>query len=182
MATGAAAEMDETRPTSTSERLDVSGYVRRTRRLADLSQRDLADALGVSQPTVSRMERGGGISLREFERVLATAGLRLAVVDEAGDTVEPMPTDVFRDRGGRRRPAHLDVHSAPETPTIKMLLHSVDPVPEGGAWHHHREERDRLRAKVGADAHGEQLTLSSARERRFRAQREAFLRRRRQIG
>jgi len=77
-----------------------------------------------------------------------------------------MPDDVFHDRAGRRRPAHLDVHARPEKPTMKMLLHAADPAPPGGVWHHLREERDRLRRKRGLDVTSEQLTSSVARARR----------------
>jgi hypothetical protein len=51
---------------------------------------------------------------------------------------------------------------------MKMLLHAVDPVPPGGAWHHLRQERDRLRRRTGSDATTEQLTTSVARARRRR--------------
>ncbi|QAY61257.1 XRE family transcriptional regulator [Microbacterium protaetiae] len=152
-------------PTSTTEALDISGYVRRVRRLGDLSQRDLAKALGVSQAAITRVENGGDIRVRAFSRILEAAGLRLVIVDEAGDEVTPMPVDVFRDRAGRRHPAHLDVHARPETPTMKMLFRSVDPIPSSGSWYHKRPERDRLRGDSRRGAHDEQLTTSAARAR-----------------
>lgn len=147
--------------------VDVSGYVRRVRRLADLSQRELAARLDVSQTSVSRVERDGRADVETFARILGVAGLRLCVVDDAGTVVSPMPADVFRDGAGRRLPAHLDVHAVPEPPTPRMLLHAVDPVPDGGVWHHLRRERDRIRAVSGACAHDEQLTAGAARERRY---------------
>ncbi|MEQ6898501.1 helix-turn-helix domain-containing protein [Microbacterium sp. KR10-403] len=151
--------------------LDTSGFVRRARRLADLSQRELAERIGAKQPRVSAIEGGADLSVQMFMGILATAGLRLTVVDVEGNPVEPMPDDVFHDRAGRRRPAHLDVHARPENPTMKMLLRAADPVPPGGAWHHLREERDRLRRTTGGDAVREQLTSSVARARRAEAQR-----------
>jgi len=144
--------------------LDVSGYVRRVRRLADLSQRDLAERVGTPQAVISRIESGGDVSVRSFERLLAVAGLRLVVVDANAGTAEPMPRDVFRDLGGRRRPAHLDVHAEPERPTMQMLLHDCDPVAPGAAWHHKRSERDRLRRQAGIDSRAEQLSVSLARQ------------------
>lgn len=147
--------------------LDVSGYVRRARRLADLSQRDLADRLGVNQATIARVESGGALDLDDFVHILGLAGLQLRVFDAQDDEVKPMPDDVFRDRAGRRRPAHLDVHALPEVPTMKMLFRSVDPAPDG-VWHHLRPERDRLRARSGLSARDEQLHPRAARARRRR--------------
>lgn len=159
-------EPTRTIPTTEAGSFDISGYVRRVRRLADLNQRELAVLVGVDQSTVSRVEGGGQIDVRVFARVLGLARLRLCVVDERGRDVAPMPSDVFHDQAGRRRPAHLDVHAAPEWPTMRMLLHAAVPVPPGGAWHHHRPERDRLRATAGRDERAEQLSVSTARARR----------------
>ncbi|WP_417562555.1 helix-turn-helix domain-containing protein [Microbacterium sp.] len=151
---------------STGEDVDVSGYVRRARRLADASQRELAAHVGVSQSAVMRIENGGEVGVRQFSRILGTAGLRLAVVDEGGHEVTPMPADVFRDSAGRRHPAHLDVHARPETPTMKMLFRAADPVPAGGSWYHRRPERDRLRERAGRGGRDEQLSVSAAAARR----------------
>jgi HTH-type transcriptional regulator/antitoxin HipB len=151
--------------------LDTSGYVRRARRLADLSQRELSERTGIGQSRISRIEGGADVDLRSFVRILAAADLRLVVVDATGAPVTPMPADVFRDHAGRRRPAHLDVHALPEHPTMKMLLRAADPIPPGGAWHHLRHERDRLRRRTGGDATTEQLTAGVARARRRRSAR-----------
>lgn len=144
--------------------IDISGYVRRARRLADLSQRQLAERTGIAQARVSRVENGAGLDVRAFVRMLAVAGLRLAVVDGSGAEVAPMPSDVFRDGAGRRHPAHLDVHALPEAPTIRMLFRGVDPVPSG-VWHHLRPERDRLRRRRRLSAADEQLSRRAARDR-----------------
>nr|WP_274638288.1 helix-turn-helix transcriptional regulator [Microbacterium bovistercoris] len=157
--------------TTSGDEIDVSGYVRRARRLADLSQRDLAQLVAVGQSTIARVESGGEIDVRTLARILAVANLRLAVVDRQGGEVRPMPADVLRDRAGRRRPAHLDVHARPDTPTVKMLLHSADPVPPGGSWHHLRKERDRIRAKSGRGPTDEQLSAGVVRARRLRKRR-----------
>jgi transcriptional regulator with XRE-family HTH domain len=137
--------------------IDTSGYVRRARRLADLSQRDLASAVRIAQPRIARIESGGAISVEDFARILASAGLRITVVDREGTPVEPMPNDVLRDGGGRRQPAHLDVHARPELPTTRLLLRSVDPVPRA-SWYYRRSDRDRLRLRDGRGAADEQLT------------------------
>jgi transcriptional regulator with XRE-family HTH domain len=88
------------------------GLVRRVRRAADLSQRDLARCLGVSQSTVARWETGeSSPTLRAVEQMLALSGLRLEMTDAGGAPVAPMREDAARDRAGRRFPAHVDLHA-----------------------------------------------------------------------
>lgn len=157
--------------------LDVSGFVRRARRLADLSQRELAAHIGRDQATVSRIEGGSGVSLRTFEEILAAAGLRLAVVDATGAAVSPMPHDVFRDGARRRQPAHLDVHARPEHPTVTMLLRRADPIPASGAWHHRRAERDRIRLYTDRTEFDEQLSVGAASARQQETRRQHAARR-----
>lgn len=85
------------------------GAMRRARRVAGLSQREMAARVGVAASTIARAEDpDGGASLTLIEAVLAVAGLRLAVVDAAGEVVAPMRTDVARNRAGSYFPAHLD--------------------------------------------------------------------------
>jgi transcriptional regulator with XRE-family HTH domain len=139
---------------------DLSGYVRRARRLADLSQRELSTLIGVDQAQVARIEGGRGLDVATFARILAAAGLRLAVLDASGAEVRPMPQDVMRDRAGRRQPAHLDVLAAPDLPTPEMLARHREPEPRE-SWHRRREARDRRRRRLGLDASHEQPTRSS---------------------
>jgi transcriptional regulator with XRE-family HTH domain len=92
------------------DRLDVSGLVRRARRIADLSQREMASAVLVSPTRIARAESRGRVTLELLERVLAVAGLRLVAVDDADGAVNAMRPDAVRDRSGRRFPAHLDLY------------------------------------------------------------------------
>lgn len=140
--------------------LDHSGYVRRARRLADLSQRELSALIGIDQSQVARIEAGRAVDVATFARMLAAAGLRLAVVDSDGVEVRPMPADVMRDGGGRRQPAHLDVRAAPDRPSPEMLARHREPEPRI-SWHHRRTERDRRRGELGIDATHEQPTMRS---------------------
>jgi transcriptional regulator with XRE-family HTH domain len=94
---------------------DLPGLLRRIRRLADLSQRELAEACGVSQAVIARAETGrGDLSLAALRRAAATAGLRLELRDEADRTVSPMSADAVCDAAGRRFPAHLDTRFGDE--------------------------------------------------------------------
>lgn len=64
--------------------LDVAGLIRRVRRIADLSQRDLARLLGVCPASVGHWETGRRVpDLSAFEALLRLAGLRLLVVTDA---------------------------------------------------------------------------------------------------
>ncbi len=71
--------------------LDVPGLVRRARRVADLSQRDLALLLGVCQATVAHWETGRRLpGLVDLEDLLRLAGLQLLVVVTQG-AAQPEP-------------------------------------------------------------------------------------------
>lgn len=88
---------------------DVPGLVRRIRRTADLSQRDLADRLAVSQSTVAQWESGQQApGLSAFLTLVGLVGGAVQVVDESGEPLEPMRPDGVRDAADRRYPAHLD--------------------------------------------------------------------------
>lgn len=89
---------------------EVSGLIRRVRRLAKLSQRELAHDLGVSQSAVAKWETGRtSPTARMLARVLAVAELGLAAVRMGGDRVQPMKVVAARDAAGRRYPAHTFV-------------------------------------------------------------------------
>ena len=65
----------------TSEELGTA--IRRYRKEAQLSQDDLAERLGVSRMTVSRMERGDAVSLDTAISALAECGAKLAIVPKS---------------------------------------------------------------------------------------------------
>jgi HTH-type transcriptional regulator/antitoxin HipB len=88
---------------------DVAGCLRRIRRIADVSQRELAARMGVSKSAVAAAESAGsGLDIRVMARAAALAGLRLALLDSEGREVGGMADGAVRDQAGRRFPAHLD--------------------------------------------------------------------------
>ncbi len=90
-------------------RWDRAGILRRARRIVDVSQRDMADRIGVSAATVARAELAdGAVSVAVVEALLAQAGLRIIVVDESCTPVAPMRADAAQNHGRRRYAAHLD--------------------------------------------------------------------------
>jgi len=119
-------------------------FVMRVRRLADLSQRDLAERLGSSQSAVARLEQGhASTTIGAFVGVLRQAGLRLAVLDAEGHEVLPVPADTVRDNQGRRFPAHLDVAPPDEVPWERWAFPRYDR-PDAQGWYHLRAARDEL--------------------------------------
>jgi transcriptional regulator with XRE-family HTH domain len=88
-----------------------SGLVRKARRLADMSQREMARAAEVSQAAISKIEAGTLTpSIALLQRVLGAAKLWLVVVDDRGHVVEPMKDwQDTRDGAERRYPSHLDI-------------------------------------------------------------------------
>ncbi|GAA2742909.1 hypothetical protein GCM10009868_14740 [Terrabacter aerolatus] len=121
---------------------EVARYVVRARRRADLSQRDLAARLGVSPSTIGRYETGvAAPPLHVFREILDLAGLRLAIVDDEGIAVSPVPVDTVRDNQGRRFPAHLDVAPADEVPYERWAFPRYDR-PDAQGWFQHRTARD----------------------------------------
>lgn len=58
----------------------LGGVIRDARRSRGLQQVDLAERLGVSRRTVSRMERGEAVSIETALRALAECGVALAAV------------------------------------------------------------------------------------------------------
>ena len=84
--------------------VDVARMVMRVRRLADLSQRDLAARVGLSPSTIARIETGqGSVSVGLFGRLLAVAGLRLLVC--AADEHPAPEREPAHHGAGSHRPA-----------------------------------------------------------------------------
>ena len=59
---------------------DLGATLRRARRDRDLTQAELAERLGVTRMTVSRLERGESVSMETALRALSECGYALAVV------------------------------------------------------------------------------------------------------
>jgi transcriptional regulator with XRE-family HTH domain len=126
----------------------LPGVLRRIRRAADLSQREFAAALGVSQSAVAQGESGR----RDFPvgilvRAAGLAGLRLALVDGNGNEVSPMAHDAVRDMGYRRFPAHLDTRYSDEG-----WWHGPERYSRPQPWYtfdRDRDARDAARAATG---------------------------------
>jgi HTH-type transcriptional regulator/antitoxin HipB len=130
---------------------DAGGHVARARRVADLSQRELADEVGVNQATVARWESGSpALTVAMLSRVLRLAGLRLQVVDEEGDVVPPFGADAVRDNAGRRFPAHLDVVAPDRRPINRGAGPRYDRAEPQG-WYALRPTRDAAREGCRAD-------------------------------
>ena len=89
--------------------LSLPGVLRRVRRIADLSQRELAVAVGISPSAVGGAESGArDLPLSVVARIAEVAALRLSLVDRDGRKVAGMADNAVRDAAGRRFPAHLD--------------------------------------------------------------------------
>ena len=95
----------------------LSTLIRRVRRTADMSQRELAAAARVSASMIGQLEVGGRVpSLPALQRILAVAGYGLVVVDTEGRLVPPLLVwPEVADLAGRRFPAHLDTIVDPIT-------------------------------------------------------------------
>jgi HTH-type transcriptional regulator/antitoxin HipB len=143
--------------------LSVAGHVARVRRIADLSQRELAQQVGVAQATVARWEAGGAMPVNALTRVLRLVGLQLQVVDEQGDVVPPFGADTVRDNAGRRFPAHLDV-VAPERRPINRGAGPRYDRAEPQGWYALRSTRDGSEA-IGAQRPTDHPTVAQLAER-----------------
>lgn len=90
---------------------EIPGLVRRIRRILDVSQRGLAELLGISQSQVARWEtRRTSPRTTVLMEMLRMARLRFELRHrDTGKEVEPMRDDGARDRARRRYPAHVDL-------------------------------------------------------------------------
>ena len=93
----------------------AAGLLRRLRREADMSQRELAEATGLSHARVARLETGqADLRLGELVLIAALAGARVALLRADGTELVPMTADAVVDGAGRHFPAHLDLRYADE--------------------------------------------------------------------
>ena len=130
---------------------DLAGLLRRVRRIADLSQRELAAHSGVSKTVIATAEAGTrGLDARHLARLATVAGLRLALVDGDGVEVAPMDGAAARDANGRHFPAHLDTRHGDEGWWHDPHHFGRDPVEY--TFDRDRRRRDRVRAAWGAPA------------------------------
>ncbi|MGY1635604.1 helix-turn-helix domain-containing protein [Geodermatophilus sp. SYSU D00742] len=128
--------------------IDLGGWLRRIRRVADLSQRELAARIGVSKSAVAAVESGrSGLDARAVARAAEVAGLRLVLVDAQGRQVPGMDPDAVRDAAGRLYPAHLDTRYSDEGWWHDEHRYSRDHV-----WY--TFDRDRLRRDARRDRTG----------------------------
>ena len=109
-------------------RFDAAGLLRRARRNARMSQRAMADAVGVGKSTIGQAERDdGSVTLTVLLAVLAVGGIELVAIDRDGE-VDTMRLDALRDRRDRKLPAHLHAWVPSE----------AEYVPEGWRGSHRR--------------------------------------------
>lgn len=127
---------------------DLSGLLRRVRRRADLSQRELADRLQIGKSSVAAAELGArDMSASLLAEAAALAGLRLALVDAEGREVAPMRAGSARDGAQRRFPAHLDTRHGDEDWWYGW--HRYDRQPPRYTFDRDRRLRDRWRERDG---------------------------------
>lgn len=161
------------------DQFDSAGYVVRARHRAQLSQREMADHVGVAQSTLGGYEAGARkVPAHLLDAILAVAGLRLAVVDASGRVVEPFSADAVRDNAGRRFPAHLEVQPPDRLPREALRAPRYDRRPPK-AWYHLRGSHevdttgpDRLDHPTQLELAARQRSLRTAGARRLKALRE----------
>jgi transcriptional regulator with XRE-family HTH domain len=156
---------------------DLAGALRRIRRQADLSQRDLADAAGCSQSSIAKAESGHrGMPVDLLSRLAGLAGLRLALLDDTGVEVPAMAAGAVRDRANRRFPAHLDVRYGDQD-----WWHGDERYAREQPWYTFdrlRYTRDHWRARTGTPDDHRQPRPGDAPEERRAARLEAARQRR----
>jgi transcriptional regulator with XRE-family HTH domain len=156
---------------------DLPGALRRIRRLADLSQRELAAAVGSSASAIGHAETGGrDLPVRLLAGMAGVAGLRLVLVDGQGDEVAPMSDAAVRDAVGRRFPAHLDTRYSDEG-----WWHDAHRYSRERPWYtfdRDRRTRDRYRRRDGTPDDHQQPQPADSPQERAAARRRDYLRRR----
>jgi transcriptional regulator with XRE-family HTH domain len=156
---------------------DLTGLLRRIRRRADLSQRELAAACGVAQAVIAQAESGRrGMAADLLARAAVVARLRLVLVDDGGAEVPGMTNEGARDRGRRRLPAHLDSVRSDRRPG--RYQHRPSRPEPTYTVDRDRRARDELRARDGTpDDHHVPQPGDSPAERQEARRREWWRRR-----
>jgi ribosome-binding protein aMBF1 (putative translation factor) len=71
---------------------DIPTMLTAARKRAGLNQKQLADLSGVGQSEISRIESGqGNPTLDTLDRIVAPLGVRIVIVDDAGQPLVPAP-------------------------------------------------------------------------------------------
>lgn len=159
------------------EDFDLCGALRRIRRLADVSQRELAAAASISPAAVAHAEAGTrDLPVASLARAAALAGLRLALLDGAGAEVAAMSAAGVRDLSGRRFPAHLDTRRSDEG--VWLYEPRRDRPETSFTFGRDRERRDDARRSAGIrDDHHEFRPGDSPADRAEARRREYWRRR-----
>jgi HTH-type transcriptional regulator/antitoxin HipB len=150
--------------------------LRRIRRRADLSQRELARRLGISKSAVAAAETGDrDLPFRLLVEAAALAGLHLGLLTADDQVVPGMADDTVRDMGWRRFPAHLDTRYSDED-----WWHGEERRSRSQPWYtfdRDRAARDGFRRRDGTpDDHQRPQDGDSPKERRARRRRESLRR------
>jgi HTH-type transcriptional regulator/antitoxin HipB len=155
---------------------DLAAVLRRIRRLADASQREMAELIGIPKSTLAGAESGSrGLDARVLACAADVAGLRLALVDDAGTVIEGMAGDGVRDRFDRRFPAHLDTRYSDEG-----WWHGPERYSRPVPWYtfdRDRERRDARRTTRGTPSDHQLPRPGDAPADRVAARRQAVRRR-----
>jgi transcriptional regulator with XRE-family HTH domain len=156
---------------------DLAGCLRRIRRVADLSQRELAEQVGLSKSALAAAESGTrDLPATRLARAAALAGLRLALIDTEGCEISGMTPAGARDGGNRRLPAHLDtVHS--DEVASRWEHRRTRPRP-WFTFAMDRQSRDRARDRLGIPADHQVPQPGDSPSERAEARRRASWRRR----
>jgi hypothetical protein len=126
----------------------VAAFLRTLRRIADFSQREMADRCGLPRQAIANMEVTPELAkVERFELAVRAAGLHLVIVDDEGTILVPDVEFGPRDRGGRRFPAHLDVRDAADGWWGSMWPMFIGLRPEY-TFDRDRRERDQLRGHL----------------------------------
>jgi hypothetical protein len=142
-----------------------------------MSQREMAAAADVPRSTLGAAEAGArDLAFAALARVVAVAGLRVALLDRDGREIAPMSGSGVRDGGGRRFPAHLDTRNGDED-----WWHGAERYSRTRPWYtfdRSRRTRDLWRGRTGLpEDHREPQPGDAPEERRRARQRAARLRR-----